>query len=334
MKTSYRVLVIGVGSIGLRHLRCCQKTGRGHLSICEVDTRLRSRVAKEYGIDDCYADLDAALADRHDAAVIATPAHLHVPIAVRLAEAGIHFLMEKPVSTSMDGIDSLQCLVKSQGLVTAVGYDLRAHPSLLAMREAIAAGRFGQPVQVTATSGAHFPTARPAYRDIYYRDRATGGGAIQDALTHNLNAVQWLVGPIDSLVADVAHQVLDGVEVEDTAHVLARHGRVLSCFSLNQYQAPGEMTITVVCEKGTVRFEIHQHRWRWMIQPDTAWHDELCPPMDSDTAYVTQANCFLDAIDNRERQPLCSLEQGIETLRANLAALASAENRIWQTIGD
>jgi predicted dehydrogenase len=200
------------------------------------------------------------------------------------------------------------------------------------MREAILAGRFGPPVQVTATSGHHFPTARPAYRDIYYRDLATGGGAVQDALTHNLNAVEWLVGPIDRLVADTAHQVLDGVEVEDTAHVLARHGRVMSCFSLNQYQAPGEMTITVICQQGTARFESHQCRWRWMIQPNTAWQDEPCPAMDGDTAYIAQANSFLDAIDHRT-PPLCTMEQGIQTLQVNLAVLRSAESGTWQTIG-
>jgi predicted dehydrogenase len=252
-------------------------------------------------------------------------------MGLRLTKAGVHFLMEKPVSTSIQDVDSLQSLVEERRLVTAVGYDLRAHPSLRAMRDAITAGRFGEPVHVTATSGHHFPTARPAYREIYYRDRATGGGAVQDALTHNLNAVQWLVGPIDCLVADAAHQVLDGVDVEDTAHVLARHGRVLSCFSLNQYQAPGEMAITVVCREGTVRFEPHLDRWRWMVQPNEAWHDEPNRPLSRDAGYVDQANAFLDSIEGLA-PPLCSLEEGIHTLRTNLAVLASVEQRTWQTV--
>ena len=56
------VLIVGVGSIGLRHLRCFQGTGRVKVSICEVDPALRSRVAREYAIERQYADLDAALA--------------------------------------------------------------------------------------------------------------------------------------------------------------------------------------------------------------------------------------------------------------------------------
>ena len=115
-----------------------------------------------------------------------------------------------------------------------------------------------------ATCGQHFPFYRPAYRDIYYKDRATGGGAVQDALTHVMNAGQWLVGPIDRLVADVDHQVLAGVSVEDTAHVLSRHDGVMGCYSLNQHQAPNETTINVICTAGTARFESHNSRWRWM----------------------------------------------------------------------
>ena len=59
----------------------------------------------------------------------------------------------------------------------------------------IRSGRFGEPVQIVATCGQHFPHYRPAYRDTYYRDRRTGGGAVQDALTHIINAGEWLVGP-------------------------------------------------------------------------------------------------------------------------------------------
>ena len=326
-----RLLIIGVGSIGLRHLRCFQATGRVRASICEPNEALRLRVAGEQQVERHYADLDAALADRHDAAIIAAPAHLHVPLALRLAQAGVHLLIEKPLSTTLDGIDTLRQALADRHLVAAVAYVYRAHPVLRAMREAIAAGRFGRPVQVIAVGGQHFPTYRPAYREIYYRDRATGGGAIQDALTHVFNAVEWLVGPIDRLAADAAHQVLEGVAVEDTVSVLTRHGPVLGCYSINQHQAPNEMTITVVCERGTARFENHRNRWRWMIHPDEPWHDEPQEPLPRDALFIAQANAFLNTLDGRAA-PLCSLDEGIQTLRVNLAALASLDERTWQTI--
>jgi len=326
----HRVLVIGVGSIGERHLRCFQQTGRCDLSLVEIKGALRQTISDRYGVRG-FANLDEAITQRPDVAVICTPAQLHVPLATKLAEAGIHLLIEKPLSTKLDGMDRLRDLVESRGVTCSVAYVYRAHPVLTAVREAIVSGRFGRPLELVAVSGQHFPTYRPAYREIYYKDRSTGGGAIQDALTHILNAGEWLLGPVTRLVADAAHQVLDGVAVEDTVHLLARHGDVLASYSLNQHQAPNELTLTVVCEKGTARFENHECRWRWITTPGDVWHDEPHPPLERDGLFVAQADQFLDAVEG-DRSVACSLDEGIQTLRVNLAVLASADGGGWQQI--
>jgi predicted dehydrogenase len=324
------VLIIGVGSIGHRHLRCFLQTGRVRAAICEVNRALADPLAAQYGVERVYSSLDEALAQHFAAAVIAAPAHLHVPMATRLAEAGVHLLIEKPLSTTLDGIDQLCRTVDRHGVVAVVAYVYHAHPVLRAMKQALDTGRFGRPVQVVATCGQHFPTYRPAYREIYYRDRATGGGAIQDALTHVVNAAEWLVGPVDRVLADAAHQVLEGVTVEDTVHLLTRHGSVLGCYSLNQHQAPNELTLTVICQRGTVRFEGHRLRWRWMVQPDEPWHDEPGGEIPRDSLFVAQAEAFLDALDGGPR--LCTLDQAIQTLRVNLAALESLRRQAWQEL--
>jgi predicted dehydrogenase len=327
----HRVLIIGVGSIGERHLRCFQATGRAEVALVEIDPDLRRTVAERYGVSAAYGDLGSALVDPPDVAVVATPAPSHVPLATGLAQAGVHTLIEKPLSVSTAGIELLRQVVRERKVVAGVAYVYRAHPVLGAMRAALMGGRFGRPVEVVAMCGQHFPTYRPAYRTTYYQDRATGGGAIQDALTHVINAAEWLVGPIDRLVADAAHQVLEGVSVEDTAHVLARHGDVLASYSLNQHQAPNEVTLTVVCEHGTVRFESHLHRWRWMTSPGGAWHDEAIAPLERDTLFAVQAGAFLDVVEG-QGVPACSLDEGVQTLRVNLAALASVEGGGWQTV--
>lgn len=328
---SHKVLIIGAGSIGERHLRCFQATGRAELSLVEIDAAKRQSVAERYAISNVFEELGAALAGRPDVAVIATPAPSHVSLAIRLAEAGVHVLIEKPLATNLEGISRLQEVIRARRLTAAVAYVYHCHPLLAAMRQAIHARRFGRPVQLVAVSGQHFPTYRPAYRSIYYTDRATGGGAIQDALTHVVNAGEWLLGPVDRLVVDAAHQVLEGVAVEDTVHLLARHGSVLASYSLNQYQAPNEFTLTVVCERGTACCEFHEHRWRWMVEPGGAWHNESIPPLERDTMFIAQAHAFLDAVEGKAAPP-CTLEEGIQTLRVNLAALASVERGAWQTI--
>jgi predicted dehydrogenase len=247
---------------------------------------------------------------------------------LKLAAAGVHLLIEKPLALSHEGIEDLRRTVASENVVAAVAYVHRAHPALAAMRREVIGGRFGAPVEIVATCGQNFPTYRPAYRQTYYAHRATGGGAVQDALTHVIDAGQWLVGPIDKLAADGSHQLLDGVQVEDTVHVIARHGRVMGTYSLNQHQMPNELTISVHCERGTARYEMHESRWRWMTQPASDWHDERHHASERDALFVNQANAFLDAVEGKSA-PMCSLEDGIAALNVNLAILSSMTQQSW-----
>ena len=321
-------MVAGVGSIGERHVRCFQATGRTEVSVCDVDEALLRRIQSRYQVAHARTDLAAALDDALDAVVIATPAHLHVRMATEAVSRGFHALIEKPLSINLDGISQLEQLVADQQVTAMVAYVMRSHPALESMRAAITSERFGVPLHLYATGGQHFPTYRPAYQNIYYRSRETGGGAVQDALTHVLNAGQWLVGPVHDLAADATHMSLAGVEVEDTVNVIARHGSVLASYAYNQHQAPNELTITVCCERGTARFEYHKARWCWMTKPDDPWKEESVDDFQRDTIFVRQAHSFLDAIEGR-RLPVCSLDEGVETLKTNRAVLRAIESREW-----
>jgi predicted dehydrogenase len=323
-----RVLVVGVGSIGERHLRCFQSTGRADVSICELNNDLRSKIADQYGVERQYADLESALAEPHDCAVIATPAHVHIANSIQAVRAGLDLFIEKPLSTSVEGIGELQALLQETGRKAAVAYVYRAHPALAAMKAALDSGKFGKPVQLVVVSGQNFPTYRPAYRDIYYKSHATGGGAVQDALTHSMNAGEYLVGPVDALVADFSHQVLEGVDVEDTVHVITRQGTVLGSFSLNQHQPANESMITVICERGMLRFEYQKSWYRWVTEPEGDWQVGFQETLERDTLFQRQASAFLDYLDDTS-PPLCPLSAGLQTLAVNLSILDSVKNRTW-----
>jgi len=325
------ILIIGVGSIGERHLRCFQQTGRVRVSICETNAELRQSVASRYGVESAYGDLDAALAHQFQAAVVATPAATHLPIALKAAQRGLHLLIEKPLSTSSDFVDLLAATAESHQLTVAVAYVMRSHPALVAAREAILSGDFGRPLQAVVVSGQNFPFYRPAYRETYYARRSSGGGAIQDALTHFVNAVEWVIGPVDRLMADADHLALPGVEVEDTIHVLARHGRVMASYSLNQHQAPNETTVTFICERGVVRVQIHDNQWSFVRNTGDPWTEHKFPELQRDDLFIRQAERFLDAIAGNA-EVACSLADGAATLHANLAILEAADLTAWREI--
>ncbi|NQV23773.1 MAG: Gfo/Idh/MocA family oxidoreductase [Rhodopirellula sp.] len=323
-----RILVVGGGSIGERHVRCFLRTGEAEVSLCETRSEVRQRLADNYSLQHVFSAFDAALTEDFDGAVICTPAHLHILMATQLAKRGIGLLIEKPLSTSPHGVDQLAELVESQKLPVSIAYVMRQHPALQAMKQALDSGRFGRAVQIVYSGGQHFPFYRPAYRETYYTRHETGGGAIQDALTHIINAAEWLVGPVTKLVADAEHCVLEGVDVEDTVHVITRHRSVLGSFSLNQHQPANESTLTVLCERGAVRFEGHHASWSSCVEPDSAWMVEERFTLERDDLFVSQAKAFLSQLNGQSAA--CSLADGLQTLRVNLAALESVETESWK----
>lgn len=330
MPPRHRVIIVGAGSIGERHLRCFLATGRADVGFVEPRDEVRHELAGRYSAATAFETLDTAVESfRPTAAVIATPAPLHVPLATKLAERGVHLLIEKPLSLSIAGVNDLATSAEAKGAVVAVAYVYRAHPALAVMRAAIAANQFGRPLELIVVAGQCFPFYRPAYRETYYARRESGGGAVQDALTHLLDAGRWLVGPIDRVVADAAHQAIAGVDVEDTVHAIARHGPVLASYSLNQHQAPNEVTVTVACERGTARFEYHANRWRSMAAPGGEWVDHSTETLERDTLFSRQANAFLDAAEGKS-PPLCPLADGVDTLLATTALLRSLDAGGWQ----
>jgi predicted dehydrogenase len=323
----HQVLIVGCGSIGERHLRCFQKTGRAQVAACESAPALRETIAARYGVP-AHADYAAALREPGDAVVICTPAHLHVPLALQALAAGRHVLIEKPLSQSLENVDALLQAHAASGRQAAVAYVYHVFPVLVQARDFLSRGELGAVKHIVLSSGQHFPTCRPAhavpYAQTYYRDRKTGGGAIQDALTHLANWIEGVIGPTDSLICDCAHQALAGVTVEDTVNLSARHGDTLVNYTLNQFQAPNENFIQFNAVAGSLRIELHRQRWGVcrLGESDWTWHD--CPVPERDAHFIAQANAFLDQIEGRPAR-LCSLAAAAQTLRFNLAALASAD---------
>jgi predicted dehydrogenase len=327
-----KVLIVGVGSIGERHLRCFQNTGRCDITFCEVNDELRESIAERYQIEHCFADLAAAVADGPAAAVICTPADLHIPLARELATAGIHLLIEKPLSTNTEGIDALCALVELNSLTAGVAFVTRCHPLVQRLRREIRGlADTDQVVQATFVGGQDFPFFRPAYRDIYYARHDSGGGAIQDAMTHSVNTMQWLIGPMTSLVTDANHLVLPGVAVEDTVHVLARHGKIMSSWSLNQHQRANETTIQIICQQTILKLEFHTQRLVKMTETGKPWEVLLESQLQRDDSFVAQAEMFLDALAG-QGQVTCTIAEANDTLQASLAMLESNKQRAWVDI--
>lgn len=316
------VLIVGCGSIGERHLRCFLKTSRCRVIACDSNATLLQEVSSRHRVQGFPALDDALASGRIDAAVICTPAHTHLPIARRLAEHGAHLLIEKPLAIDTAEVDQTRDVLSRSGRFTAVAYVYHLMPWIHGACEFLRSGELGPVLHATATSGQHFPSFRPAYRDIYYARHEHGGGAIQDALTHVANAVEWIIGPATRVFCDASHQALEGVTVEDTVDISARHGAVLASYALNQFQAPNENTLQFHCALGSVKIEGHAMRWGTLRHGEPDWTWRQTPPMERDDIFTAQANAFLDGTEGKPT-PLSTFDEAVQTLKFNQAALRS-----------
>ena len=128
-------LIIGVGSIGERHLRNFLRIEGVRCSIAEINAELRKKIASEYEVQASYADyLDADLSS-FDGVVICTPANTHIPMATDIVAAGTHVLTEKPLAMSLEGVDELIKLRDKKSVVVSVAFILRCDPVIAETRE-------------------------------------------------------------------------------------------------------------------------------------------------------------------------------------------------------
>ncbi len=293
------------------------------VSVCDANAKLLAEVSQRYGAPGFTSLKEALDGRRFDAFIICTPAHTHLAIAREGAAHGSALLIEKPLAVTLDDIEITRAAIADNGRFAAVAYVYHFFPWVTAARSFLHQGDLGRPLHASVVSGQHFPTFRPAYREIYYTRHETGGGAIQDALTHLVNAMEWLVGPITRVFCDAAHQQLDGVTVEDTVNVTARHGNVLASYAMTQFQAANEAIMEIHCEKGSLKIESHNQRWGSMKLGDKDWTWHPTPTMERDDLFLAQASAFLDGMKGKATN-LCTFDEAVQTLRFNRAALESA----------
>lgn len=182
-----RTAVIGVGHLGKQHARlhaALAQEGRIELvAVCDADERVALEVAAERNTSQ-VADW-RSLIGRVDAVSLAVPTEAHHTIACALLEAGVHVLVEKPIARTLDEADAMIAAARQGNAVLQVGHLERFNPALIALKPHVR-----QPLYFEIHRVGQF-TARSLDIDV-----------ILDLMIHDLDIVQWLVGP-EVMVTDV-----------------------------------------------------------------------------------------------------------------------------------
>lgn len=215
-----RVVVVGAGLIGRRHLELVAGSGRCDL-VAVVDPAPAAREVAERYRAAYHRDLGEML-DQHAGAdlgvVVATPNSDHVTTALRCLERGAAVLVEKPVADDLAGARRLVQACAGTDARVLVGHHRRHSPLLATAREVIGSGTLGAVVAVQGSATYYKPDD---YFDAAPWRRRPGGGPILINLVHEVDDLRMLCGDVASVQA-VASSAARGFEVEDTVAVTLR----------------------------------------------------------------------------------------------------------------
>lgn len=325
-----KILLVGGGGIGQRHLRCFLKTGRVEMSLVETDPEKLGRLQKDYPVQSAFSDFYKVPLENFDGAVIATPAPLHIPMATRCAKAGVPFLLEKPLSLNLKSVARLKEIVRRKRLAAGVAYVRRSILSSKKFRELALSGIIGQIRMARFNTSQEYPRYRPDYQKIYFAKEKMGGGCILDAASHMVNLAEWLLGKVTEVACFYDRLVLPKVECEDCCMMLMRFkkNRVLAEIFINQFQKPNVVELEMIGTKGNLRYDMQGrlHRITLCTDDTNRWHQLASFSYERDDFYVQQAEDFLAAISGKGRLPT-SIEEAEATLRVCLAARKSQKTR-------
>ncbi|NPV55021.1 MAG: Gfo/Idh/MocA family oxidoreductase [Firmicutes bacterium] len=333
------ILVVGGGGIGERHVRCFLATGRAEVSVCDANPERLAKLKESYPVKATFSDFNEVDPTGFDGILIATPANMHIPMALRCAEHRIPFLIEKPLSVNMEGVDRL--IELARGIPCGVAYVRRSTHSFKRLKELAGSGITGRLRMGRFNFSQDYRKYRPDYQRIYYARADMGGGCILDAASHSINLAQWFFGEVDDTVAFYDRLEFEGVEVEDSSIILLRFregGALVELFT-NQFQQPNIVEIELIGNKGNLRYTVdgEMHKISFCNSDANKWEEMGRYRITRDDPFIAQAHDFLDAIEGGGALPT-SIEEARETLAVALAAKAFQHDHpprssLWKKIG-
>jgi len=322
-----RILIVGLGSIGQRHLRLAREL------VPNADIRiLRHQVTSEVPqhSNGCFSSIEEALAYMPKVAIIANPAPFHIPIAQALAEIGAHLLIEKPLSDSLDGITKLIETCQIRGTVLLIGYNLRFLSSIQHFRDLLYSGIIGKILSVRCEIGQYLPSWRPKsdYRDCVSARQELGGGVLLE-LSHEIDYLRWIFGEVAWVKASLSRQSDLEISVEDSAHIIMGFAP-----SFDNYQLIGTVNLdfirhdttrecVAIGKRGSLRWNGLTDEVSVYEEGAKGWRMLFNPPQLRDESYIAEWQNLLACVAER-KTPLTNGEDGLRVLEIIEAVRNSA----------
>jgi len=239
-----RTGIIGCGKVGQTHALALSRLPQSEfVAACDAQLDRAEALAARYGVkalDSVPRMLDEC---RLDGVMICTPHPQHAAAAIDAANAGVHVLIEKPMAATLADCDAILDVAKRNNVKLGIVSQRRLFEPVQRMKAAIDAGKIGRPMLGLFLM---YSWRDPAYyQSDSWRGRwdTEGGGVLVNQSPHQLDLLQWFLGPIEELHgywANINHPM---IEVDDTSVATIRfHSGAVASIVTSLAQRPGIYT--------------------------------------------------------------------------------------------
>lgn len=230
-----------------------------------------------------------------DAVIISSENVRHVDEVVAAAEAKVHVICEKPVAISSEQIEQMRAAIDKHSIVFQTAFVCRYSPAVVQAKKLIDGGTYGAIRAITATNHGKNPGG-------WFCDKEqAGGGAIIDHTVHAADIIRLFTGDeFKSITAFKGKNLREDIQVEDNALIYARMLNTNIPVSIDcswsradKWPTWGDLQISVVCEKGTIKIDAFRPRINVATSNGFYWHSL------GEDLNVKLIRCFVRAVESR-----------------------------------
>ena len=207
---TFRIALLGCGRISKNHFEAIDKIdGLELVAVCDTDPERAKHAGTEWRVPH-FTSYERMLAESNaDVVTIATPSGLHPEQGIAAAQAGKHVVMEKPMAISLTGADALVNACDKAGVKLFVVKQNRLNPPVQMLKRAVDRNRFGRIYM--ASCAVHWSRPQEYYDQAPWRGTwEFDGGAFMNQASHYVDLIQWLMGPVESVMAKTYPKNLEG----------------------------------------------------------------------------------------------------------------------------
>ena len=319
-----KIAVIGFGSIGKRHVQNLLSIPHMQIVICTKQKIMNpspDRVRIVSSISEC-------LKEKPDVSIIANVSNLHVPIAIKLARAGVDLFIEKPLSNSLKQTKELAALIGKKKIITQMGCQFRFHKCIKEIKQLILSKKIGRVISVRVECGSFLPDWHP-YEDYTknYAARDDLGGGVVLTNIHEIDYLYWFFGEVLEVFSVTGKYSDLKISADDLSVAIIKFkNNVIAELHLDYFQKSEFRSCKVIGTKGTAYWDSEANTVMLYDNKKNKWIKVLEESIhDRNSMFKEELNHFLSCVRKR-KTTINPLEiDGIKTLKIGLAIVKSSK---------